>query len=271
MSDKEAAEPEAVRRPSLLKRIFKSHDFARDITVTTLGVLIALGIGEIVEEIRWKLRVNAASAAMEKELALVNAIYHEQLALQPCITRRLSEVSEVLADARKNGRLPDVENVSYTPYHGPAGDSWTITLGSEIPLHMDRDRLIGLSTAWVNEDAYASNVLDARNAFRQLQMVEGRPGPVSDNVLTTVETALTRAKAVEYDAWYIANRDSQVLEESGIAPSFDPNRPWKENETRDQVRKRLLCEPLIVDGKPYRLKGPLMQYSKGYPDNPVPN
>jgi hypothetical protein len=271
MSEVEPAMPEVRRKPPLFVRIVRSHDFLRDLTVTTLGVLIALGIGEIVEEIRWKFRVQAAEDAMEKELKLVNAIYREQLALQPCITRRISELSEVLADARRTGRLPDVRNVSYTPHHGSAGDSWTLLLGTEIPLHMEQGQLVGLATAWVNEDAFSENTASAREAFHQLRMIEGRAGPVSDNVLTVLEAALTKVQTVEYDAWYIANRDSRTLEEAGATPSLDPNEPWDEAKNRQRVRQRLICQPLQVDGKPYGLKGPLFQYAKGYPDNPVPD
>jgi hypothetical protein len=271
MSDEEPADPSPPRKRSMWSRIFTSHDFARDLTVTALGVLIALGIGEIVEEIRWKFRVRAAEAAMEKELSLVNALYHEQLALEPCVTRRLSELSEILSEARRTGRLPDIQNISYPPDHGGAGDSWTITLGSEIPLHMDTDRLMGISTAWVNEDTYSANVAATRDGFLQLALMEHRPGPATDNVLTVLETALIKARNAEYGAWYLAKRDSEVLASFGIQPSFDPQQKWDEKQLQADARSRLLCQPLKVDGQPYQLKGKVIQYSKGRPDQPAPN
>lgn len=42
---------EAPKRRNWLVRIVRSRDFTRDIIVTTLGVLIALGIGAIVDAI----------------------------------------------------------------------------------------------------------------------------------------------------------------------------------------------------------------------------
>ena len=66
------------RRRSLIGRIFRSHDFARDIVVTTLGVLIALGIGEIVEEVRWKFRIAANDKAMRAEAGLLHGVYVER-------------------------------------------------------------------------------------------------------------------------------------------------------------------------------------------------
>ena len=77
----------ARRRRGWLSRIFRSHDFARDLTVTTLGVLIALGIGEIVEEVRWKLRIAANDDAMRQEAGLLHSVYIERTMLQPCIAR----------------------------------------------------------------------------------------------------------------------------------------------------------------------------------------
>ena len=69
MDDQEEAKAPARRRP-LLARIFRSHDFLRDITVTTLGVLIALAVGEAVDEIRWQFRINATERVMREELGL---------------------------------------------------------------------------------------------------------------------------------------------------------------------------------------------------------
>jgi hypothetical protein len=267
----EPAEPERPRKRPLWVRIFKSHDFARDLAVTTLGVLIALGIGEVVEEIRWKFRVASAESAMENELRLVNAIYHEQLALQPCVTRRLSEISEVLAHARRTGRMPDVDNVSFTPDHGSAGDSWTIMLGTEIPLHMKQDQVLGIATLWVNEDAYAANVSSARVGFHELQLMEHRPGPVSDNVLTSLEISLVKVKAAVFDAWMVANRESERLAAMDIHPSYGANAPWNEKEMTKTVRQRFICKPLMVDGHPYRLKGPPIHFARGMLNQPEPS
>jgi hypothetical protein len=256
-AEEQAAQPP--RRRSLWTRIFRSHDFARDITVTTLGVLIALGIGEVVDEIRWKLRLDATERVMRNELGLVHSVYIEKQMLQPCIARWLTELSEIVADARTSGRLPAVRGISAPPNHAGFGDSWTLTLASEVPLHMDPQELMNLATAWVNEDVYAELVDRERDAFDRLSIMENRPGPVPPQLLATLESLLVDAKVASDGSLFVANQDSEVLARNKIPPMFSPGEPLDRKRLAQHLRKRALCHPLQVDGRRYQMRGPLYQ------------
>ena len=258
MSEDQRAAARPGKRP-LWRRIVQSHDFVRDITVTTLGVLIALGIGEVVDEIRWKFRIAATQKTMREELGLVQAMYVEKIMLQPCITRRLTELTEIVADARQAGRLPKIQNISAPPNHGGFGDSWSQALGTETPLHMDPRELMNTATAWANERTYPRLVDRERDAFDGLSVIEDRPGPISDGLMGQVETALAEAKITTDSTLFIANQDSRVLSENGIKAIFSPGEPLDREQMAAVTKRRLLCHPLQIDGKPYRLRGPLRQ------------
>lgn len=241
-------------RRSLAARVFRSHDFIRDIVVTTLGVLIALGIGEIVEEVRWKFRIAATDEAMREEAGLLHTVYIERQMLEPCIARRLTELGEVLHDARVSGRLPLIRNISAPPNRADYGDSWQVMLGTEIPLHIEPRKLMATATLWVNEDAYSDMVDRQRDAFDRLGMIENRAGPVSENTLAQVEVQLTEATIASDTTYHIAQQDAGLLRENKIPALYRPDTPLNQTLLRQESRRRYLCQPLEVDGKPYRLK-----------------
>jgi len=245
------------RKPPLLVLIVKSHDFARDLTVTTLGVLIALGIGEVVDEIRWKFRVAAAEAAMDAELGLVHGAYTEKVALQPCLNRRLSEVAEIVATARETGRLPDIKNISNPPDHGSFGDSWQLALSSDIPLHIDNRKLMRIATIWANARYFAEAAHRERDAFDRLALLEGHAGKVSQELLDEADKQLTEAQAATDASSGIGERDGEMLARNGIPAMLTETKALDSATLKKIVSGRNVCRPMLVDGKPYRLKGPV--------------
>lgn len=238
-----------------LSGIFEGHDFFRDLLVTTLGVLIALGIGELVEEFRWKLRIEATEKAMNSELGLVYAVYLAEIELQPCVARRISELDEVISDLRRTGRAPAIANISFPPNYGGFGDSWALTTGSEIPLKMSPERVLQTATLWANEDIHTDLVNRLRDAFDRLLILENRPGPLPDGLLNATEQDLVTIKNAVGGIQFIARRDGDALKEKGVTPMFSPDVPLDRKILAAESPKRLICKPLLIDGKPYRLRG----------------
>lgn len=261
------AQPPARRRRGLIGRIFRSHDFARDITVTTLGVLIALGIGEVVDEVRWKMRISATEAAMRQEAGLLYTVYIERQMLQPCLARRLSELDELLTAARRQGRLPHIQRISAPPNRGDYGDSWNMMLGTEIPLHIAPRELMSTATIWVNENGYSDLVDRERNAFDRLGIIENRPGPVDSGVLIEAEKQLVEATIASDSTYFIARQDAAELARQKIVALYQPDTPLNRARLAQETRKRFICKPLQVDGKPYRLKGPVRQPRQALPQD----
>ena len=257
MSEGEGPAQPARRKRPLWRRIIQSHDFARDITVTTLGVLIALAIGAVVEELRWRGRSAAMDRITTEELGLLHSTYIEKIELQPCVARRLTELTEIIGAARDTGRLPLIEGISAPPNHGGFGDSWELTLGTETALHMSPRELMTTATAWANERSYSRLVDRERDAFDRLMILESRPGPISSDLLTNAEAALVEAKVASDSTLFIARQDQEVLRENHVPALWRPGEALDMKRLRQINARRRLCHPLKVDGRPYRLKGPI--------------
>ena len=77
-----------MRKPALSEKQLK---FVREVGSVVLGVLIALGIGEIAEAVRWKIRVdNSMRPCASKSRATVEPGRARRL--QPCLDRRLEAI-----------------------------------------------------------------------------------------------------------------------------------------------------------------------------------
>ena len=75
------------------------REFAGEVGIIVIGVLIALGAGQVVESFPDRQVAEEARENVRAEAALDVGFIQSRLAAQPCIERRLAELSEILAKA----------------------------------------------------------------------------------------------------------------------------------------------------------------------------
>src|SRR5829696_3767884 len=126
----------SMRKSALSEKQLK---FVREVGSVVLGVLIALGIGEIAEAVRWKIRVDNSIEAVRTEMADNRWNLAERVAFQPCLERRLAAIGAVLAEARRTGALPRIEIAGTTAYRMIDTSAFEVAKSEGVPLHMDRD------------------------------------------------------------------------------------------------------------------------------------
>src|SRR6478672_6882711 len=76
------------------------REFAGEVGIIVLGVLIALGFEQIVEAARWRSEVGQFRTAVDHELGRNLGLYREIMRQRPCVSRRLIELEHYLADAK---------------------------------------------------------------------------------------------------------------------------------------------------------------------------
>ncbi|QNN66944.1 hypothetical protein H9L13_09850 [Sphingomonas lutea] len=85
--------------------------FWGEVGIIVLGVLIALGAQQLASDWDDRRRARESLAAVEAELALNAKSFEERTFQQPCMDRRLNELTQILADARRTGRLPRIDGI----------------------------------------------------------------------------------------------------------------------------------------------------------------
>jgi hypothetical protein len=69
------------------------REFAGEVGIIVIGVLIALGAGSLLDDWRWHRQVAQANETFKKELGVSARYAYERFAIQRCLTNRLKEIA----------------------------------------------------------------------------------------------------------------------------------------------------------------------------------
>ncbi|MEQ7872618.1 hypothetical protein ABDK56_01235 [Sphingomonas sp. ASV193] len=254
MEDGGEARAAARKRRNALARIVRSRDFTRDLVVTTLGVLIALGIGALVDEIRWRMRQAASERMMDEELAWVRGAFAYHLLSYPCVANRSEALFELIDDARKTKKLPDIRGIGSTRDFGTYGDSWNFAQSSDVMLHMTPKVAMDYSSIWVDVRYWADHSSRARLSWQAVNELGDRPGPVSDDLLDDATRDLIAAVRASETVVGMGLKNDEKFAKRGIKRLSPDGDPFDLKKLRADVSEQYICKPLMVDGKPYKLR-----------------
>lgn len=256
MSDEEAAAA-TPRRPHFLLRIVRSHDFVRDVIVTTLGVLIALGISMIVDTVGWRIRLKSTERMMDEELSIFRGATAATILSASCVNEKAAALHELLDAARATGKLPDIGGIGYTYDFGEFGDSWKLAQGSDVMLHMSPSDAMRHANRWVNIHSVGLRSADAQAAWQQLAVLEHRKGSIGIDTVDSAARDLIVATSTFDFAVSISAREDRRLTAAGISRRMIDGSEWDLAAMKKMIRGSSICQPLQVDGRPYRLKTPI--------------
>lgn len=241
----EDAAPVAHRRFRLTE---KQSKFAREVGSVVLGVLIALGIGEVADWGRWQWRVSVSEAAMRAELSGNRFNVAERRISQACMTQQLEDIGAILAEARRTHRLPDIADFG-APGRRPTLFGALDSATSEgALLHMRRETANDYTGAYTMARYYDAEVDQERQVWATLRLLVRAPGPIDGDLLATLLDAWAQAKMRTYWAGVIAEQSDDHLESLGIGIMDQPPGATWQTMKPDPSKG---CKPLVVDGKPY--------------------
>jgi hypothetical protein len=143
--------------------------FAGEVGVIVLGVLIAIALGQIVDEIHWNGQVADARALMSQDMARSNRSFAFRVAAHDCVGARLGALDEIVEQAAKHQArlLPD----EVIPDIGNAlpNSAWETSRASQTLAHFDREPLhlygtyylqLGNIYTFMNEEVRDWGVID---------------------------------------------------------------------------------------------------------------
>jgi hypothetical protein len=132
------------------------REFAGEVGVVLLGVLLALGAQQLVSDWQWRNEVRDAEQRMRTELSFDLALAYERFAIDPCLRPRLAELRDELMrndptwpgsrarfvnDYYKSG-FPSVYRTPNRPW---LQATWLTALDGGVIGHFNPDRVVELS------------------------------------------------------------------------------------------------------------------------------
>jgi hypothetical protein len=158
--------------------------FTGEVGIIVVGVLIALGAEQVVENVRERNAVAQIRGALRGELADDRARWEDMRAQDPCTVSRLDAIDAWLRSTPAGKRLPDAFRITLWNMHSSAWDiAKTSPAAAHIPL---TERL-----------TYAS-LFAATDNWREILMIERANGQTMEALLATADQPENRSQIPLY-------------------------------------------------------------------------
>lgn len=118
------------------KGIHDWRDFLREIVIIVIGVAIALGAGELVDDWNWRQEVGIVKDSLDDELSGTLFAAQERIKIADCQRRTLDRLDEIADEARGTLAIRHAP-VSRNRVWGSA--AWEAAVASGAIAHMDHD------------------------------------------------------------------------------------------------------------------------------------
>ena len=168
------------------------REFAGEVGIIVVGVLIALGAEQIVESIHWDHEVEAERASLLQEAkdSLDGVAVRQRQ--QPCVDRRLAEIRMALERHRRGEAVRLSGRIGYPVVQWATRGSWPIALSGQALSHMKHDDKIAFSDLFGAFDFWDGLREQERQTWYRLSMLN-TPDLLSEQDWGTLAAAYNEA------------------------------------------------------------------------------
>ena len=238
------------------------REFAGEVGVIVLGVLIALAAGQIVEDWRWTQRANDAQRSIAHELAENAGVLDERKIVAPCLNQQLAQVARIIDDARKTGRIGNVKGVLFPVIRPILTTGWDSAVADDTATHLHPERRQSYAEIYTMLSDYRRQLDEEGRLWTHVYLLQGRPGQISDSMLTEIANDATELGYRNWQDTTIAAQQLDLIRAAGIRPDYYQvlDRAGSHAEVLRQARLARMAPPnclaIQVDGKPVPLDAP---------------
>jgi len=149
--------------------------FIGEVGVIILGVLIALGLGTVAEDIGWSFETRAARKAIGLELGENVAQGLERARTYRCVEKRLDQLAILVDKSAEDSRLPPLGDIATPPLHSWTTGTWESVVNAQTATHFNREELGIYAAAYAYIEGLAATTGEERRAWIRLYPMVG-PG-----------------------------------------------------------------------------------------------
>jgi hypothetical protein len=133
----------------LPKQMRNWREFAREVTIVVIGVLIAIGLDQLVEHHHWQQKIERAEGTMRIELSGDDGPQaYVRLAIAPCLDAEILALNSA-AETMPAPKLRTLANSYSPPLRTWESQGWAAVQTSDIGSHMSSDRLAAWSEPYL--------------------------------------------------------------------------------------------------------------------------
>lgn len=209
------------------------REFAGEVGVIVLGVLIAIALEQAVESIHWQVQVRDARGAIAADMAQTNRAFAFRVAAHDCIAARLTKLNDIIERSATHQPVPHVGEVMPDIGNALFQNAWQTSRASQTLTHFDRDTLRLYGAYYVGVDSITGFITQEVDDLTVLKVLQGDPGRLGPSDISGLRVAVRRAM---FDNDLIAMIAQAALETSKSLGVAVPT------ANRERVGK--VCRPL---------------------------
>ena len=187
------------------------RQFFGEIGVIVIGVLIAIGFGQVAEMFNWRAQVREARSALADDMDQSNRVFAYRVAAHDCVARRLSRLDDVIEQSARHQApeemgdvFPDIGNALFK-------NAWETSRAAQVLAHFDRKTLGLYGSYYVQLDNVQVFMGHEAEDWGVLRVLRGDPNRLGQSDIAGLRVALMHAS---FENDIIASISQDELENS---------------------------------------------------------
>ena len=171
------------------------REFLIEIGTIVCGILIALGLEQVVETLHWSEQVSQGDERLKSQFLRVVENAAERDAQATCIDRRLDEISALLEKAADTGRLPPVAPIGAAAEKPWRNVVWESLVAGQVVVHTPSKKALQYSGI-ANASSFLADESDRElDRWTTLKTIEGKGRHLSDVEAESLRITVAGARA----------------------------------------------------------------------------
>jgi len=199
------------------------REFAGEVGIIVVGVLIALGAEQVVEDLHWRHEVSEAKAALRGEIYGHSYGATEVTMAEPCVDEQLMGLEKALlapGPYKPVALYTETPNFRFT-YRAPArswsDNVWRSMVGEGVMSHFDRDLQLQLAGHYAQVVEQGQRVAEA-NAIMFRMRVLAQPIQPDAATRTALASELEQARGIYSLMTLVSNELLRDAQDMGFPP-----------------------------------------------------
>lgn len=202
-------------------------EFLNEIFVIVIGVLIALGFEQVVEELHWQHKVHEGEERLKEELNDAYAISAERIAFSPCFAAQIDRLAARIRDGgpefdgapvSRSPRTPEVARVLFHPERPISTQTWQSLQQDGTIAHFSVRRQWILGRTYTQLELFRQRFDQIAELRGELDALGGRLTLTPDAKLQLLEK-LSSMQSLSARTTLTAKQIIIVANGNGLAPS----------------------------------------------------
>jgi hypothetical protein len=153
------------------------REFVGEVGIIVLGVLIALGAEQLIDQWSWQRKVDETTAQLDTELHRDVRSAYDWLVIAPCVDGQLARIDAALTAARKTGSLAP------TPALTPSlevftEDTWLNARALQVADHIPAEKIAHYSSMFFLPRDLGGSVVELHKEAAEMRSLSGGLSPI---------------------------------------------------------------------------------------------